>query len=65
MHAAEIEEGGAEILFHAIFLFSFLFDGSDQRTAIDDGNVERFHDAKIDGKRGVERGEWGVGSGER
>lgn len=54
LQGAKVKQGGCEIparwrgrIFHLIQFLSFFLYGTDQGAAVDDGDVEAFHDAKL------------------
>lgn len=47
MQATQIKQGRRKILLHFVLLFSILLYGRDKRAAIDDGDIELFHRAKL------------------
>ncbi len=51
LQGAHVEPGGTEIFFHPVRLFPFFLDRGDQGAAVNDGDVEAFHLAKIVGRR--------------
>jgi hypothetical protein len=46
LQGAEIQERGGEVFFHPVLRLALSLNRTDQRAAVDDGNIELFHVCK-------------------